>query len=439
MNKKKQNSLKTIGILGAGQLARMLAIKAEALGMPLLVLSKNPQDPAAQLPSAQWIQGDLYQPKDLTSFLKQIDILSFESEFIPALYIQSIIKKLKSKHPVIAPSLKALSLIQDRYHQKKLISKYQLQTSPFVKWQLSNQTTELQSTKNKEAKKSTTKTQATKLQATKNQPEKLRSTKKQIDFSNQKLLQLFKKLGPFVLKTRMGGYDGYGTFVFKNQKDCDSTLLFQASSLNFIAEKWIPFKRELALIAVRNKKGQIVFTPLIESYQKDSRCFWVKGPVKHKKLSALKIKIKKLLEGLNYQGALAFELFDTGDQLIINELAPRVHNSGHYSLDALTEDQFTLHLKGISNLPLKTPQPLSKAFAMLNLLGFTTNQADKEKIQWSKATAKHKDISCWWYEKTESRLGRKMGHINTCDSSMTKALSKLLKIHQKVLKKPHKA
>ena len=95
----------------------------------------------------------------------------------------------------------------------------------------------------------------------------------------------------------------------------------------------------------------------------------MKGPVRHKKIQILKTQIQKFLRNLDYQGIIAFELFDTGENLIVNELAPRVHNSGHYSLDALAQDQFTIHLKAIKNEPLKLIKTKSKAFAMINLLG----------------------------------------------------------------------
>ena len=386
---------KKIGILGGGQLARMLAIQAESLACDIFVLCPSSKEPAPQLPSVQWVKGDPYNSQSLLSFLKKIDILSFESEFIPASHIENVYKKIKaSKKITIAPNLKSLSSIQDRYHQKQLIAKHNLATSPFVKVSFKS----------------------------------LQTGEKQ----KKSLLPAFNELGAFVLKTRTGGYDGYGTFIFKKKSDLSRVDLSKASSKNFIAEKFISFKKELAILAVRNKKGQIVFSPLVETKQKDSRCFWVKGPVTHKKLNSLKKKIKLLMEDLNYQGVLAFELFDTGSNLLINELAPRVHNSGHYSLDGLTEDQFLLHLKAISGLDLKTPKPLKKGFAMLNILGGSkTIQGQKEEAKWKKKINKQKskqDFHFWWYKKSESRKGRKMGHINALGSSATNALNKLLKL-----------
>lgn len=385
--------MKSIGILGGGQLSKLLSLKAQALGIKVFVLSASEQDPAAQ-ENPFWIKGDPSKQKDLKPFFKLVDIVTFESEFFPAHQIRKTLQNLKGKKPHIAPSLKALSLIQDRWTQKQLLSQYEINTADFVKINLKSST-------------------------------------------QKKLILIWEKLGPFVLKTRTGGYDGYGTFEIKRKSQIKNIKL---SSYLFIAEKFIPFKRELALLSARNKQAQIIFFPLVESFQQHSRCLWVKGPVKHKKLNVLKAKIKKFLNGIDYQGLIAFELFDTGNDLMVNELAPRVHNSGHYSLDALSEDQFSIHLKAIMNYPLAKPKAVKKGFAMLNLLGEGCLKPtlkmkrknkkpnfDLEKVFKTPMLKINKSINFWWYGKSISRKGRKMGHINATDSSANKALNKLLK------------
>ena len=366
-------SSKKIGILGGGQLARMLAEKAPALNLKAYVLSPSEKDPAAQV-TPYWKKGDPSHLPSLISFLKKVDQLTFESEFISAKIIKEALQKVNKKIP-ITPSLKNLSLIQDRLSQKKLIQKHKLKTSPF---------TQVSFVKNNLTK-------------------------------NTKILHsLFEQLGPFVLKKRTGGYDGYGTFIIKNKNQIKT---FKDFSSLFIAEKWIPFKRELALLSVRNKKD-IIFLPLVETRQEQARCLWVCGPQTHPQLASLKKKIATFLEKIKYEGVLAFELFDSGKDLLINELAPRVHNSGHYSLDGLTEDQFTLHLKACFQLDLKPPKKKGRGFAMLNLLG----EACK-KPKWTLI----KDIHFYWYEKSISRKGRKMGHLNALGSSPLQALRKVLR------------
>lgn len=386
--------MKSIGILGGGQLSKLLSLKARSLGIKAFVLSISKHDPSAQ-GNPFWIKGDPNKQKDLKNFFRLVDIVTFESEFFSANQIQNALQKLRGKKPYIAPSLKSLSLIQDRWTQKKILSQYKMNTADFLKVSLK-------------------------------------------DSIPKKLLHLWEKMGPFVLKTRRGGYDGYGTFIIKRK----SQIKNQKIPLNpFIAEAFISFNRELALLSARNKSGQIVFFPLVESFQKNSRCLWVKGPANHKKLNSLKRQIKTLLNGIDYQGLIAFELFDTGEHLIVNELAPRVHNSGHYSLDALSEDQFTIHLKAIMDRPLVKPQVNGKGFAMLNLLGEgckkpvlkIDNKKGKRSYFYLKANLEkpvmkiHKKIRLWWYGKSVSRKGRKMGHLNTIGSSAQNALNKLIK------------
>ena len=383
--------MKTIGILGGGQLSKLLSLKAKNLGIKAFVLSESPEDPAAQ-GNSFWIQGNPKKTTDLQYFLKRVNLLTFESEFFSANSIQKAIKGLKGREIYTAPSLEVLSLLQDRWTQKTLLSKYQLPTADYCKLDLKSG-------------------------------------------AREKLFEVWKTLGPFVLKSRTGGYDGYGTFLIKRKTQIKNLKL---PSKLFIAEKFIPFQRELAILAARNKKGQIVFFPLVESFQKDSKCLWVKGPEEHKKLKDLKKQIRLFLDSLLYEGLIAFELFDTEDKLLINELAPRVHNSGHYSLDALDQDQFTVHLKAIQNKALKSPQALKKGFAMYNLLGggyskpiFKKNKTSAPLYLKANSTKSmpltYKGIHLYWYGKKISRKGRKMGHINTTSSSANQALKKLFK------------
>ena len=377
--------MKSIGILGGGQLAQFLSLNSKALNLKVKVLSASKKDPAAYNISV-WTKGDPQSLTDLKKFLTDKDILSFESEFFSAQHIK---KALRSKtQAIVAPSLKNLKNIQDRLYQKKLLQKYNLLTAEFTPVKFKNQ-------KN--------------LQ--------------------KKLLACWNKWGAFVLKSRMGGYDGYGTFIIKKKSQITKLKL---PKTNFIAEKFIPFERELAILSARNKKGQVIFFPLVESFQKKSICLWVKGPILHKKLKNLKTQIKKFLNYIDYQGVIAFELFDIHSNLVVNELAPRVHNTGHYSLDALTENQFKIHLKAISNQNLKAPRLKMKAFAMFNLLGEGFKKPlFKQKSLLDKSLEKElkkQNISLYWYGKAESRKGRKMGHLNSIAPSSQQALNKLLKL-----------
>lgn len=349
-----------VGILGGGQLARMLVLKAHELGIKPYVLSSSPEDPATQVTSF-WMKGDIQKTSDLTRFLKKTDIVTFENEFVPA---GSLIQAMKKTKTSVLPHPLIIAQLQDRWLQKQLLKKYNIPTSPFFK----------------------------------------------VDNKKQALKAFKTFKDGMVLKKRLFGYDGKGTFIVKNIKQIPHEN-------HLIAENFVPFKRELALILVAGK-NQIISLPLVETFQKNFRCYWVKGPVSHPQINLLTKKLKTFLRKIKYRGVIAFELFDTSKKLLVNEIAPRVHNSGHYSLNALSKDQFSLHLEAILGAPLQNPKNLFSGFAMLNLLG-------KKEI--SKNWKKIEGVSLHYYGKKTLKTGRKMGHLNSCASSSKKALENLFR------------
>lgn len=365
MSKKSQYS---IGILGGGQLARMMALKAHELGYQPYVLSSNKQDPAAQVTSF-WTQGDIHSLSDLKKFIKTKDVVTFENEFINT---SLLLKATKGSQVKIFPNPKTVEIIQDRWSQKNLLKKNNIPTASFVR----------------------------------------------VD-SYEDLLKAFHLFDrKMVLKQRRFGYDGYGTFFIQSTQDCMKMKFPLTREIGFIAEAYIPFKRELAITLVSNGSHNIIEFPLVQTYQQQGICHKVKGPEKHLKARALILRLKKLVKSLKYKGAIAFEIFETSQGLIINELAPRVHNSAHYSLNALSQDQFTMHLLAVLNRPLKKPEMTCKGFAMMNLLGQKEKNTKWQEIQ---------GVFLHDYMKQEKRSGRKMGHLNACASSPNLALRRLSK------------
>ena len=371
-----------LGILGGGQLARMLALKCHELGIKPFILSANKADPAAEV-SAFHMEGDLQSKKHLKKFLKTVDLATFENEF---LNMDLLEQAAAAAGRPIHPKPKVMHLLQDRITQKKLLEKHNIPTAYFR--------------------------------------------------SGQGLQDLtaFTRLFPHgaVLKKRRQGYDGGGVKMIKNSKE-----LFKAKNFilknkdHLMIEEFVPFKKEAALILARSRKRQIVELPLVETHQKNACCVWVKGPSQHKQKNKLVQKLKTFLNHIDYEGVMAFELFDTpsGD-LWVNEIAPRVHNSGHYSLDALSECQFTLHIKAVLNLNLTSPMLLKNGFAMLNLLG------GEGALNWKHSSPSKKLLNpeaaaparLYWYGKVHSRLQRKMGHVNVLASTPAKALNRALQI-----------
>ncbi len=360
---------KTVGILGGGQLARMLILKAHQMGLETIVLAEKISDPAVQV-SNRWVKGSTQSQKDLRKMMQLCDLITFESEFISADLLAKSIKNVKGTQ--IFPSLACLGSLQDRLLQKEWLCDYELPTLAHVKI----------------------------------------NSKDDIELAFEAFHQ------KVVFKKRTGGYDGYGTFVIKSLaalKAFKKTIKGEES--NFIIEPFVNFKSEKSLIFARNTRGQISVLPMVQSVQKNNQCDFVVGPVTHPAEKKLKEKISDFLNKINYVGTIAFELFDIGSSLVINEIAPRVHNTGHFSQDALNVDQFELHLRailGISFPPLFLKAP---AFVMVNLLGQTT------RIPFLK---KFPDGSLHWYNKNENRPRRKLGHINYVGNNQKALLKKAI-------------
>lgn len=331
----------------------MLAQKAQALGLIPAALTPRQEDPVCRV-SGSYVLGDPRNANDLKSFTRDLKILTFESEFYEARFLQ---KELKNFKGLVFPSLQALHLLQDRKTQKQAFIKNKLTTSPFIQTIIPDQ-----------------------------------------------IKEFFKTQGPLVAKARWNGYDGYGTFLLRTPKDLDQFLVKNKQQLaDFIFEKLIKFDYEIAVQAARSRSGHVVFFPFVKTIQKDNKCFLVDGPeITTPQTLKLQKAIKKFLDEIDYVGVMGLEFFKTKAGLILNEVAPRVHNTGHHTLESCSIDQFTLHW--LCALQDKLPQPelKTKAFVMLNLIGRGEPEV---------AIPDRGSGSLYWYGK-KNRKGRKLGHIN---------------------------
>ena len=349
-------SKKSIGIFGAGQLARMISLRARELGLRVNLYTKNKKDPAVAF-CHFWYPGDMQDRTRLKKFVDDSDVVTFESEFFQANHFEEL--TLQQKHKIF-PQVVNLARLQDRWPQKELLVDYNIPTSPFIKI----------------------------------------NSKDDLDMA----FKLFKN--KVVFKKRFGGYDGFGTFVVKNRVHLQEfKKIIKGFESSYIAEELISFRSEKSLIFGRNKRGQIVHYPLLQSLQKNNQCYQVWGPMKHPAEKAMIKKISHLLNEISYVGVIAFELFDLGKKLIVNEIAPRVHNTGHVTQNSFSIDQFDLHIRCIMDLPLPPIIAINPKgyFLMQNLIGSTTRSP---KFQ--------DELSgqLYWYEKLENRPLRKMGHLN---------------------------
>jgi 5-(carboxyamino)imidazole ribonucleotide synthase len=348
-----------LGIIGGGQLAWMMADAANKLGIKLIVQTPSQNDPAVSI-----AQDSIFAPIDddvATEILAQkCDIITFENEFVNL----AALSLLEKQGVCFRPQLAALAPVLDKYEQRYYLQNLGLPVPDFVA--LSRE---------------------------------------------QEIESQIANFGfPIVLKARRHGYDGQGTFIIRDIATL-STIIKQ-SYTQFLVEEFVPFTKELAIIAARSVNGEIVIYPAVETFQENQICRWVIAPAKITQEQSLEIEAiaHKLLNSLQYVGVLGIELFLTADgKILVNEIAPRTHNSGHFSIDACTTSQFEQHLRAVCGLPLSNTTLNCHTAVMVNLLGYETSQSD-----YSKQRQQLTDIpqaTVHWYSKIESRPGRKLGHI----------------------------
>ena len=363
------------GIIGDGQLARMLAIEACAMGIRPVVLTSDPDSPAAQVSPLQ-VPGKLNNCDDLRTLLNQVDGAVIESEFIDC----DALEATGLAHKVF-PAITAIKVLQNKLQQKKLLRTIGLLTSDFY-----------------EAPK---------------------------DADSDALRDWFRTISdngtkPIVLKFATLGYDGKGVLVLDGQGSSDLARaanfidLAQQRGIRVFAEDKIPFEKELAMIAVRGRDGSVKTWPLVISEQRQGICEKVMGPATRLGVrSNYEDQARAACESIGAQikitGVYALEFFLTGDgHLFVNEIAPRVHNSGHYTQDAGCASQFQNHWRAVLSLPLGNTTTGPGFFAMQNLLG-PPGSPTSESVP---PSGSQPAITIHWYGKKTSSPGRKLGHVN---------------------------
>ena len=359
-----------IGIIGAGQLGRMLALAGYPLGLRFTFLDPNPDACGAQV--GECIVGAYDDPAKLRELADNVDVLSFEFENVPVETLTAITRR-RPMYPPVA----ALAASQDRLTEKTLFRKLGIPTPDFHA----------------------------------------------VD-SLEDLQAAVAELGaPGILKTRRLGYDGRGQYRIRTVRDVIPAWQ-QLGGVPLIYEAFVPFTREVSIIGARSSKGQTAIYPLTENTHQNGVLHLSKAPYKNAKLQTQAEKyLKKLFRHFDYAGVLTIEFFVLRGQLIANEMAPRVHNSGHWTIEGAETSQFENHVRAICGLPLGSTAVRGHA-AMLNFVGQIPEQA---------AALKQTGLHLHHYGK-EARPGRKLGHativadtIQTRDRSVKKMLSLLPK------------
>lgn len=365
------------GILGGGQLARMLAQAAAPLGLDIRVFTDNEDSPAGRL-GARITTGSPKDIEALRAFLTPLTLCVFESEFISTELLKIASQGLGVK---FFPPLATMNTLQDKIQQKLSCDRLQIPTAPFL-------------------------VHDGKTPAAKWVDEAGRH------FNNS-----------FVVKWGRMGYDGKGLFMVDGEKRLSDAVLFCENALKqkipLYAEKRIAFKRELAIIGCYSKSGEFAAYPLVVSEQEDGICNRVYGPataigVNPQLEQNAREAAQKIAESNSLYGSFGIEFFETEDgALLVNEIAPRVHNTGHYTQDGCVTSQFENHWRAVLGLPLGDIQPVG-GFAMQNLLGPKDVHLTRDEAA---LPALNERLHLHWYDKKDIVPKRKLGHINATAAS----------------------
>lgn len=335
-----------IGILGAGQLAQLLAHNAYSLGLETLCFTNNTDVPAARF--SPLYLGDINDTKALQCFAKQCDVITLENENIAPETLN-----LLAQYKPVLPDQKAVKIMQDRLSEKSLLKDLNIQTTHFAA----------------------------------------------ID-SLANLNAAISDIGlPAILKTRRFGYDGKNQFLLHNS-DATATAWDAMGRVPALLERCVPFEYEVSLIGARNRSGATVYYPLIKNTHEQGILRFSENPFINSTLQTLAEQyMQKIFDALNYVGILAFEFFVKDAQLIANEMAPRVHNSGHLTIEGFNASQFENHLRSILNLPLIKPVLLAHT-KMINIISTFPVLTAQD----------YQNAHIYYYSKTP-KPRRKLGHI----------------------------
>jgi 5-(carboxyamino)imidazole ribonucleotide synthase len=352
-----------LGFLGAGQLARMSALQAFRYGLQIGAFSNRSETEPLELLTPHSAAGSFESVENLTKFAKTCDVLTLENEFIDSEILAEV--QNDSGTPIY-PSPKSFSLIENKLIEKQTFENAGIPVTPY---------------------------------APINNTDDINHFAREYGF-------------PFVLKSSKGGYDGYGNETVADLSEARTAFknLGGEKGHHILAEAFVDFTKELAVQVARNNTGHVVY-PCCETVQKEHICVAVQSPAPidqeiRKKAQELAVKATEAIDGI---GIFAYEFFLIPDGgLVLNESAPRPHNSGHYTIEGCITSQFENHVRAVAGLPLGSPLLRKPAVVMINLLG---ERDQKARVLDADEALKAADGHLHIYGKLESRTGRKMGHF----------------------------
>ena len=360
----------TLGILGGGQLGKMMLYETRKFDITTHVLDPSSEAPC-HIACDYFEQGNLMDFETVYNFGKKVDVLTFEIEGVNI----EALEKLETEGVKVYPSAKTLRNIQDKGIQKQFYKTHRIPTSPFVVFQNKNKLNEA-------------------------------LVRKELHY-------------PFVWKSCTGGYDGKGVSIIRDAED-----LIPLTDGSCIAEKLIPFKNELAVIVTRNPSGEVRTYPVVEMefHPEANQVEYVICPARIDDEVALKARTvaKQVSEAFEHVGLLAVEMFQTDDdKILVNEVAPRPHNSGHYSIEASYTNQFEQHIRAILNLPLGNTDSKVGGI-MVNLVGAEGHEGNVHYQNMEQIMAMD-GVTPHVYGKKQTRPFRKMGHVTVVNEDISEA------------------
>jgi 5-(carboxyamino)imidazole ribonucleotide synthase len=349
-----------IGILGGGQLAKMSAQAAMRLGFDVAILEKEEYSPAGRMTQHEFV-GWVDNSALMRRFARRCDVITLENEFVDhhrLAYLESLGKK-------VLPSAATIALIQDKLLQKEILSRHGIPVPRF-----------------------------------------LPVTEKNTYHDIAILLGT-----PFLLKSRKMGYDGYGNALVRSDRDFnDAVARLSGRHSSLMAESFIDFSMEIAVMVARTRREIRVY-PVVETIQKHHICHTVIAPARisrKQKKEAEEIAVESV-KAVNGFGLYGIEMFlSNNNGIIVNEMAPRPHNSGHYTIEGCVTSQFENHIRAVLDLPLGSIDMRAKAAVMINLLGKPRPQRPMDCYR---TAFGQKNVHLHIYGKRSSRVGRKMGHV----------------------------
>lgn len=350
----------TIGIIGGGQLGQMLTQAALPLGFKVIVLDPGDNCPAAQAGAKQIVKN--YDQANIEELASQVNFLTTEFE-------EGLDPNGLEKLANLNPSAKTIGLILDKLAQKDYLSKNGVAMGAYAA----------------------------------------------IEPAAEAYKLLDEYGGKMLIKTRRGGYDGYGNRVVLTRQQIDQALKdFEGKPV--YAEAFVPFAKELAVMVVRGNDGQVATYPVVETIQKNNICHQVLAPAQvdesiRQKALAMAKQVAGLFDGA---GAFGIEMFLVDGEVYLNEIAPRVHNSGHYTIEACTTSQFENHIRAVTGMELGPTDMTTPAAVMINILGERNGPVELGGIEAAEALGAKVHI----YGKSPTKIGRKMGHITVTGDNL---------------------